>query len=319
VHAYGYGWDFGNLPAAKEVSPSPDKPHLYLIEGIPGAGKTTTAKYVHGLLIERGRRSCLRLEGDIDHPADFEAAACLSRCEYVGLLTQYPRWGADIEGATNRSIGEHMIVSYGRLRRLIDDPLPAGLLDYLRRHDAVDGTDRATYRGITVDRWQRFAQAAAAGSQDHVFECCFLQNPTTVLMCRHNTPVAEIEAHIQTTAAAIRVLAPCLIYLRQSDVRGTLERVAAQRPRAWLDFVIEYVTGQGWAIERGLSGLDGVVSFYQARQEIELGMLGRLSIPHLVLDPAVIGWEATRAAIGATLDERAPMDVGNMDRKVGVD
>ncbi len=63
---------------------------LLLIEGIPGSGKTTTAQFAAGWLAEHGFKPRLFLEGNLDHPADFESAACLDEAEYTGLLRQFP-------------------------------------------------------------------------------------------------------------------------------------------------------------------------------------------------------------------------------------
>ena len=43
---------------------------LYLIEGLPGSGKTTTAEALTHLLQEQQTDTRLHIEGDLNHPAD---------------------------------------------------------------------------------------------------------------------------------------------------------------------------------------------------------------------------------------------------------
>jgi thymidylate kinase len=54
---------------------------LIVVEGIPGSGKTTTANFIKELLDERNISNQLFLEGDLNHPADFESVACLDETE----------------------------------------------------------------------------------------------------------------------------------------------------------------------------------------------------------------------------------------------
>jgi thymidylate kinase len=51
---------------------------LILIEGIPGVGKTTTAQNIKKFLDKKGIKSKLFLEGNFDHPADYENVAYLT-------------------------------------------------------------------------------------------------------------------------------------------------------------------------------------------------------------------------------------------------
>ena len=63
---------------------------LILIEGIPGSGKTSAARFICNWLESHGRRPRLFLEGDWQHPADFESVACLDDAEYARLRAQFP-------------------------------------------------------------------------------------------------------------------------------------------------------------------------------------------------------------------------------------
>ena len=59
---------------------------LVLVEGLPGFGKTTTARLVHDILTEMNLKSQLFLEGDLEHPADYDGVAYFNEHEFNTLL-----------------------------------------------------------------------------------------------------------------------------------------------------------------------------------------------------------------------------------------
>jgi thymidylate kinase len=48
---------------------------LILIEGLPGSGKSTTAGMAAEILKQKGIETNLFLEGNLDHPADYDGVA----------------------------------------------------------------------------------------------------------------------------------------------------------------------------------------------------------------------------------------------------
>ncbi len=129
------------------------------------------------------------------------------------------------------------------------------------------------------------------GENTEIFESCFLQNPMTVLLGRPNSAAEAAQTHIVKIAQSLEVLQPRLIYLRSSNVRQTLERAAQTRPQEWVDFVTEYLTQHGYGKARGYEGYDGVIKFYEMRQELELELLPRLGWRQLVVDTLAGEWE----------------------------
>ncbi|WP_235218458.1 hypothetical protein [Paenibacillus sp. FSL R7-269] len=55
------------------------QPKLVLVEGLPGYGKSTTAQLVYEILTEMNVSAQLVLEGNLDHPADYDGVACLTK------------------------------------------------------------------------------------------------------------------------------------------------------------------------------------------------------------------------------------------------
>lgn len=79
------------------------QPKLILIEGLPGFGKSTAAQLVYEILTEAGNNAQLFLEGNLDHPADYDGAACLTKAEYDEPAGDVGRFKAYIKSADNFS------------------------------------------------------------------------------------------------------------------------------------------------------------------------------------------------------------------------
>jgi hypothetical protein len=147
-----------------------------------------------------------------------------------------------------------------------------------------------------LQRWRDFTARAAGEERVYVFECCFLQNPITTLLARHDLPPEAVRAHVLALAEVVAPLAPRLVYLAQGDVAAGLEAIRRARPPEWAAYVTAYLTEQAYGRAHGLSGFGGVIDFYARRQAFELDLLHQLPLESLVLrDDA--GWPARYQAL----------------------
>lgn len=273
---------------------------LVLVEGIPGSGKTTAAQFIRDWLAQYGAQSALFLEGDLDHPADFESVACLDEGQYVRLLEQFPDQRDFLEAQSSVQEGERFF-SYRKLLLEFGKQLPDGLVQALAQYEVYE-LPVEKYHRLLLERWQTFAGRAAQSDDVYIFECCFLQNPLTMYLGRHDAPLEAARGHILEIAALLRPLEPVLIYLHPGEAGETLRRVARVRPQEWLDFVIAYHTQQGHGKAQGWQGFEGMLRFYEMRQAIDLELL-----PHLPLDSLLVAhtdWEQDQARIAAYLETR---------------
>ncbi len=221
------------------------------------------------------------LEGSLDHPADFESVACLDAREYGHLLARFPTEAAFLQRQVIQD-GDDTFFRYRAMKQNYPE-LAEALIAVLAQYEIYE-LPVAKYQRLVRQRWQRFAEAAATGHTVYIFECCFLQNPLTMLLGRHNEPVSAAESFVLELADVVGELRPCLIYLHPGEVRATLTKIARERPSEWLDFVIAYHTQQGHGQAQGWQGFDGLVQFYEMRQAIELSLLSRLPFSHLLVE-----------------------------------
>ncbi len=269
---------------------------LILVEGIPGSGKTTMAQFVADWLARRGVKTAVFLEGDLAHPADFESVACLDQQEYTELQAQFPAQANFLQSQVIADDRDYFF-PYRHLQQTNPQLSPA-LLTALARYDIYE-LPVATFQRLIRQRWQRFTAKVKVEHPTYIFECCFLQNPLTKFLGRHDEPVAAAQTFILELAAIIQTLQPRLLYLQPGNVRDVLIKVAQERPPAWREFVIAYHTQQGHGKAQGWQGFDGLVKFYQMRQAIELALLPQLPFPSLQVKHT--NWEQDQKHIAAFL------------------
>lgn len=253
---------------------------LILIEGIPGSGKTSAARFVCDWLESHGKRPRLFLEGDWQHPADFESVACLDDAEYADLRAQFPAQAGFLAQHARQENGEWFF-SYRQMQHEHSEQ-PEALFERLARFE-IYNLPAEKHQRLLLQNWRTFVAGALEQDVVYVFECCFLQNPSTTLLAYHNLPVESVRQHILALADIVSPLAPKLVYLARQDVGATLEAVRRERPPEWADFVTWYLTEQDYGKAHALSGFDGVIAFYAMRQAFELDVLQALPLSSVVI------------------------------------
>ena len=122
---------------------------LILVEGIPGSGKTSTARFIQGLLDEAQVPNALYLEGDLDHPADYEGIAWMPGQELEAYLQQSGLRRAMIEPYAWVE-GEDGFIAYRKLERNHQEAVPQEMIHFLAQHDV--------YEVSTADQYCRLAE-----------------------------------------------------------------------------------------------------------------------------------------------------------------
>ena len=269
---------------------------LILFEGIPGSGKSTAAVTLQNFLVSNNFPSHFWREGDFDHPADFEGIARLSKSQFEDLLSHYPELVELIREHTSIR-GDDYLLKYRKLQNLYSQEVNQSLVDELSLLDVYDGLPVDEYCRLALDRWQDFCKTAKGSDEVTLMECCYLQNPLTVMLARHDADPQVARQHIERLTAIICDLNPLVIYLQPQDVKATLQHVHAERPMEWVDFVIWYLTEQEYGRAHNLNGYEGVIKFYEMRQKLEVEILRSLPIERLVIEHSGNEWEQYNAEI----------------------
>jgi hypothetical protein len=266
------------------------KSKLILLEGIPGSGKSSAGAYLQHFIEDRGNLVSFWREGNFDHPADFEGVACLTEAQYRDCLSRY----SGITALLNKQLviqGDDHLLWYRKLQHLHPEGIPQSFVDELSHYDVYDGLPMADYCRLALQRWHSFQRSAQDTDEITILECCFLQNPLTVMLARHDAEPQVAQQHIVQVADIIKSLNPYVIYFSPRNARAPLEHVRAERPKEWADFVIGYLTRQEYGKAHGLQGYEGVIQFYEMRQKLELAFLQGLPLGSQVIEHSGDEWD----------------------------
>lgn len=263
---------------------------LIIIEGIPGSGKTMTSQAVKELLEQKGIECRLYQEGNLDHPADFESVACLNPEQWVGLKEKYYGY-KELLNSNAVTKGNDTFVNYRKLQNEYGATISEELVNDLSSFDVCDGLSSNDYLRLTKDRWETFAKNAEDNDEVIILECCFIQNPLVILLGKHNLNRNIIMEHIFYNEETIKRLNPYIVYLYQDSVKETIERVSKVRDKAWIEFVINYLTNGEYCKENNLKALDGTIKFFEERRELELEIFEKLKLNKILVDNSEYNYE----------------------------
>lgn len=274
---------------------------LIIVEGVPGSGKTTTSKRIYEAMKDRGCKVKHAEEGSL-HPADLSWQSILSLDEYQQVLSNYSEFKAIIEANTVIE-GKLAITAYTNLGLTKNSPL----YTYLSSKEIYNiGADIETFKQAHTMRWKQFVKKVKQ-YECYVFECVLLQNHVTQLMLEFDASIDEMSEYLTSFVDILKPLYPQIIYLLPTSIKVATEHIAhIRRPEfqdrddVWIDRVAEYVANTKYGKEHDLHGLEGFISFSEARKDIEGKLLGELSISSTTIRHDGSSWDEVLArALGS--------------------
>lgn len=255
---------------------------LVLIEGLPGFGKTTTAQLVHEILTEMNIKSQLFLEGNLEHPADYDGVACFKKYEFDQLLSTHENF-RDL--LSNRMIkqGNNYFLEYRKIKNEYGSSFPDELLHAVVKNDVYE-LSLDQNRELITERWKKFTKSVLNGSDTFVFDCCFIQNPVTMGMIKYGAKKEDVISYVIELATIVEKLNPLLIYVEQNDLDHSFRKAVKERPKEWSEGFIEYYTNQGFGKKQGYNGLEGTLLVLKARRELEEEIFNGINIAKKKVD-----------------------------------
>lgn len=250
---------------------------LYIVEGLPCSGKSTTAKYIADLL----QGACID-EGSGNHPADYEFHAYVTQAE----MAQLPKAWQDL-------LPEYEIIQGGYLIPLASLTETGPLFEALLQHKIYDFLPWEVEKPIMLEKWHQFGKAYTKGmhEQTYVFNCVFLQNPMCETMMRFGFEEEVSKAYIEDIIKQMPEVEVKVIYLKNEQIRASIAAAIPERGEEWLNGVIDYHVNGAYGKDKQLEGFEGYIAALEERQRRELKILKSLPVASLVIENAQENWE----------------------------
>ncbi|WP_302579516.1 hypothetical protein [Clostridium saudiense] len=267
---------------------------LILVEGIPGVGKTTTARKIKAKLIEEGKDVILYEEG-MSHPADMAWNACLKEDEYNDFIKKCSEmW----EGSKKSISKEELISRIQRQTRIEDNNVILAytkidfpedcywsLIGDVASKEICDGRKSLDeFRDIHLRRWSKFAEQALLNDNIYIFECAFLQNHIFELLGVYEKSDEEIYLYLKSLLETVKSLSPSIVYIEPSSVEDIIIQAANERKSPegsrpdWIDEVANWVSNMNFGKSHNLKGIEGVFYFCKERLRIDKLMIEKLNV-----------------------------------------
>ena len=273
---------------------------LILVEGIPGVGKTTTARKIKAKLIEEGKDVILYEEG-MSHPADMAWNACLKEEEYNDFIKKCSKmWEV-----SKKSISKEELISRIQRQTRIEDnnvilaytkiDFPEdcywNLIGDIASKEICDGRKSLDeFRDIHLRRWSKFAEQALLNDNIYIFECAFLQNHIFELLGVYEKSDEEIYLYLKILLETVKSLSPSIVYIEPSSVEDIIIQAANERKSPegsgpdWIDEVANWVSNMNFGKSHNLKGIEGVFYFCKERLRIDKLMIEKLNVPVTIIN-----------------------------------
>ncbi|MGV3466013.1 MAG: hypothetical protein ACO1OT_12060 [Heyndrickxia sp.] len=240
---------------------------LIMVEGLPGFGKSTAATLIRDILTERNIPNELFLEGNLDHPADYDGVACFNEEEFKRLLINSGELrDAFIERVVKK--GHNFLLPYLRINKEYASKFSDELLNTIFKNDVYELPLERNIELISK-KWAEFVDKAMSENKIYIFECCFIQNPITVAMVKYGAQKEIVIDYVMKLASLVEKLNPQLFYIVQDDLEFSFKKAMKERPKEWSSGFIDYYTKQGFGKEMGYQGLEGTLKVLEERRAIE--------------------------------------------------
>ncbi|MFV5173945.1 hypothetical protein [Bacillus cereus] len=249
---------------------------LIIVEGLPGFGKSTTAQLINEILSQNKIEVELFLEGNLNHPADYDGVSCFNKFEFDRLVSN----SGDFKEVLLKRVlkkGSNYLLPYRKIKNEFGDQFSDELFNDILRNDIYELSFDKNVE-LIAGKWQNFAEIALEDNKVYIFECCFIQNPLTIGMIKYGEQKEKIINYVMKVAKIIGNLNPMLFYVEQDNLEFSFRKALKERNPEWATGIVDYYTNQGYGKEHNHSGVEGAIKVLEARRNLELEIFDMLKM-----------------------------------------
>ncbi|WP_242266694.1 hypothetical protein [Bacillus cereus group sp. BfR-BA-01518] len=249
---------------------------LIIVEGLPGFGKSTTAQLINEILSQNKIEVELFLEGNLNHPADYDGVSCFNKFEFDRLVSN----SGDFKEVLLKRVlkkGSNYLLPYRKIKNEFGDQFSDELFNDISRNDIYELSFDKNVE-LIAGKWQNFAEIALEDDKVYIFECCFIQNPLTIGMIKYGEQKEKIINYVMKVAKIIENLNPMLFYVEQDNLEFSFRKALKERNPEWATGIVDYYTNQGYGKEHNHSGVEGAIKVLEARRNLELEIFDMLKM-----------------------------------------
>ena len=273
---------------------------LIIVEGLPGSGKSTTARIVYDILKDKGINTELYCEGNYNHPADYDGVAYFNN-EDFNIMQQFHSKSRDLLDIIKIKKYNGYLIPF---RKAIEEQQISSedkLFNDIAKNDIYE-LPIEMHTKLIISRWNDFVNNYITEDKVVIFECCFIQNPVTMSMIRNNYPKDVTMSYINSLAKQIVPLDPVLIYVEQKDIKASFNRVVCERSKEWFEGFKDYYTNQGYGLFNNLKELDGVIQVLEARRRLECDLYESLELVKYKIDNSAFNLDLLKEKVNAIIE-----------------
>jgi hypothetical protein len=171
-----------------------------------------------------------------------------------------------------------------------------------------------------LERWGALVGASVGSERIHIFESTLFQTTLHPLLLAE-TPAEKIIDHMTRLSEITAPLDPSLVWLEPGDVAQSLSFAMARRGEWFREFLETLIASSPYGRTRALTGLDGVVRYFQSYLDIVHDLTDRVGFKTLVIERSRATQDESMRRVMAFLGDSSPVelraDADNLDAYVG--
>ena len=248
---------------------------IYLIDGLPGIGKSTTVYKLAKHFEETGMKVKTLYEHEF-YPTELLWSARVSKDKYEEILNKYPEYGYAIR-AVSVNKDNFMYIRYRVLQASRE------FNEELKQHEIFLSRNKKDFTSILQSKWKELPDIIEENSV-YIIECMIFQDYINECILLYDMTVEEVTKLTNSLLSSIDMFNPEIVYLKTNKVKTVLDNIINTRKpsdpleKSWSDFALEIVETFSRFGKKQLQGYTGLLDYIKLRQETELAVLPNLSV-----------------------------------------